>query len=205
MRIQARYRYQIVFDKSKFIKTKRKEREYNGLLICIQGGGRKMKRIRQEVRMKKMLIPVALILLISPGTWSETQKARQYVNLSFIVWRLENGAEEAISRINTPIPELFKESWICEFVTFDVSDRKAATKIVEKAGLRFVLTADFKDRLTILVYEKENELFRFIHNRPSTANYIFYGSDHKTYLMEAAFTSDNHPIGLLSPGIKIIR
>ena len=33
--------------------------------------------------MKKMLIPVALVLLISPGTWPETQKPKHYVNLSF--------------------------------------------------------------------------------------------------------------------------
>ena len=151
--------------------------------------------------MKKMLIAVVMVLFFCLGSWSETSEKPHYVNLSFAAWQLENGAAEAVHKINTPIPEVFRDSWICDFVTLDVTDGKPSTKVVEKDGFRFVLTAKYKDRLTIQIIEKEKELFRFVHNRPSTVNYIFYGSDHKTYLMEATYTADNHPIGLLSPGI----
>lgn len=151
--------------------------------------------------MKKTLIAVVMVLLLGLGSWSETRGESYYVNLSFTVWQMENGAAEAVHRINTPIPEVFRESWICDFVSFDVSDRKAATKVVEKDGFRFVLTAEYKNRLTIQVFEKEKELFRFVHNRPSTVKYIFFGAGGQTYLIEATYTTGNHKIGLLSPGI----
>jgi hypothetical protein len=151
--------------------------------------------------MKKTLTGVTIVLMSCLGSWSETHEERQYVNLSFTVWQLKNGVAEAALRINTPIPEVLKESWICDFVSFDVTDGKAATKVVEKDGFQFVLTADYKDRLTIQVCEKKEEQFWFVHNRPSTVNYIFYGINSRTYLIEVTYTADNHPTGLLSPGI----
>jgi len=160
-----------------------------------------MNPTKQEVTMKKMMMIVTMVILFNLGSWSEIHKERQYVNLSFTVWQLKNGVAEAVHRINTPIPEVFRESWICDFVAFEVSEGKATTKVVEKDGFRFVLTAEPNGKLTIQVFEKEKELFRFVHNRPSSVKYIFYGSDHMTYMMELTYTVDNHPIGLLSPGI----
>ncbi|UCE41447.1 MAG: hypothetical protein JSV17_00180 [Candidatus Aminicenantes bacterium] len=152
--------------------------------------------------MKKTLTAMVMVLVFSFFSWSEIREEQRYVNLSFTVWQLENGAAEAAQRINTPIPEVVRESWINDFVTFDISDGNAPAKIVEKDGFRFVLTAEYENRLTIQVYEKEKELFRLIHNRPSAAVYIFFGSDRKTYMMELNHTADNHPIGPLSPGIQ---
>ena len=153
--------------------------------------------------MKKMLTVMVAVFLFGLGSLSETHEERQYVNLSFTVWQLKNGVAEAARRINTPIPEVFRESWICDFAGLDITYGKAATRVVEKDGFRFVLTAELKEKLTIQVFEKEKELFQFIHNRPSTVDYIFYGSDHKTYLMEITYTADNHPTGLFPPGIRI--
>lgn len=151
--------------------------------------------------MKKTAMALITVLLLALISWAGSREEQQYVNLNFIVWQLENGAAEAARRINTPIPEVFKESWICDFITLDVTSGKAATKVMKKGGLRFVLTAENKDRLTIQVYEKEKELFRLIYNRPSTVDTIFYGSDNKTYMIELTYTANNHPVGFLSPGI----
>jgi ATP:corrinoid adenosyltransferase len=87
-------------------------------------------------------------------------------------------------------------------LTFDVTDGKTATRVVEKEGLRFVLTAEPKGKLTIHIFEKEEELFRFVHTRPSTVDIIFFGSESRTYLIEATYAVGGHPIGLLSPGIR---
>jgi len=151
--------------------------------------------------MKKMLIAVVMVLFFCLGSWSETSEKPHYVNLSFAAWQSKWGPTETARMINTSIPIVLRDSWCHDLVSLDVSDRKPQIKVFEKEDFRFVLTAEYKAQLTIQVFEKEKELFRFVHNRPSTVNYIFYGSDHKTYLMEATYTADNHPIGLLSPGI----
>ena len=152
--------------------------------------------------MKKTAMALTTVLLLTLISWAEAIEERRYVNLSFTVWQLENGAKEAVNRINTPIPEVLRKSWICDFVSLDVTDEMATAKVVEKDSFRFVLSAEYKDMLTIQVFEKEKEIFRFIHNRPSTVDYIFYGADGMTYMIELTYTSNNHPIGLLSPGIQ---
>jgi hypothetical protein len=151
--------------------------------------------------MKKSQIAMVLVLLFGIGSWSDTRRIPHYVNISFTLWQSKAEPLELAPMINTPIPRVYRDSWNHDLVSIDVSDRKSHTKILEKDNFRFVLTAEYKDRLTIQVFEKEDELFRFIHNRPSTVNYIFYGSDHKTYMIELTYTANNHPIGLLSPGI----
>jgi hypothetical protein len=154
-----------------------------------------------EDTMKKMLLTTVMVLLISLVSWPETRQERHYVNLSFTVWKLKNGPSEALRRINTPIPEVFRESWICDFMAFDVTQGKPASRELNKDGLRFVLTAEPHGKLTIQVYEREKEVFRFVHNRPSTVNTIFYGANSRSYLIEATHTAGSHPIGLVSPGI----
>lgn len=151
--------------------------------------------------MKKILLSVLMILLFSLGVRPKMGSEPQYVNLSFAIWQSERGPAETARMIHTPIPIIFRDSWGHDLVSLDVSDCRPQTKIFAKENFRFVLTAEYRAQLTIQVFEKEKELFRFVHNRPSTVNYIFYGSDHKTYLMEVHYTADRHPIGLLSPGI----
>ena len=151
--------------------------------------------------MKKMLIAAVTTLLFSLGSWPDMGGEPYYVNVSFAAWQSKRGPAETARMIHTPIPIVLRDSWCHDLVSLDVSGRKPQTKSFEKEGFRFVLTAEYKTKLTIQVFEKEKELFRFVHNRPSTVNYIFYGSDHKTYLMELTYTADNHPVGFLSPGI----
>lgn len=152
--------------------------------------------------MKKRLLSVVMILLFSLGVRPKMGSEPQYVNLSFAVWKLKHRGPEGTARmIYTPIPIVLRDSWCHDLVSLDVSGRKPQTKIFVKENFRFILTVEYKAQLTIQVFEKEKELFRFVHNRPSTVNYIFYRSDHKTYLMEVTYTADSHPIGLLSPGI----
>lgn len=154
-----------------------------------------------EDAMKKMLWTTVLIVAIGLPSRASSGEGPLFVNISFTVWQSKTEPVKIARMINTPIPRVCRDSWNHDLVSLDVSDRKPKTKIFEKENFRFVLTAEYKDRLTIQVFEKEKELFRFVHNRPSTVNYIFYGSDHKTYLMEMTYTTDKHPIGLLSPGI----
>jgi len=151
--------------------------------------------------MKKMLVTTLMVLSVILGSWTETRKESRYVNLSFTVWKLENGLSEAARRINTPIPEVLRESWIYDFMALDVTEEKTVKRAIEKEGLRFVLTAEEAGRLTIQVYEKEKEVLRFVHSRPSTVNTIFYDTDSRAYLIEAFHTVNNHPIALVSPGI----
>lgn len=151
--------------------------------------------------MKKMTMTVMTLLLLILLAGAEPHGERQYANLSFTVWQLENGAKEAVNRINTPIPEVFRESWIYEFVSMDITDGAAVNKVVKKDGLRFVLTAGTNNKLSIQVLEKENELLQIVLSRPSTVDTIFYGSGNRPYLIESTYTTGNHPIGILSPGI----
>jgi hypothetical protein len=156
---------------------------------------------KQEVPMKKMAMVVMMVLLLVLISRPETCEQQQYVNISFTVWKSKAEPTKIAQMIGTPIPRVYRDSWNHDLVSLDVSDRKSHTKILEKDNFRFVLTAEYRDRLTIQVFEKEKELFRFVYNRPSTVDTIFYGSDRMTYMMELTYTADNHPIGLLSPGI----
>lgn len=107
--------------------------------------------------MKKMLSTALMVMLASLGIWATSDDERHYVNLSFIVWKLENGPTEAAIRINTPIPEVLNESWICDILSFDVTEGKPVSKIEEKDGLRFVLTAEPNIKLTSrFMKEKKN-------------------------------------------------
>lgn len=151
--------------------------------------------------MKKLAAAATLVILIGMSSSLEAREERKYANVCFTVWQMKDGASEAARRIGTPIPEVFKESWISDIFSLDVTEGKPAAKIVEKDRFRFVLTAEHDSRLDIQVFEKNKEIFRFVHIRPSAADYIFYGTDGLTYLMEVTYTEGNHRIGLVSPGI----
>jgi hypothetical protein len=161
-----------------------------------------MKPRREEVRMKKLAIIALTILSFSLLLTGENPEKRQFVNVSFTVWKLENGASDVARRINTPIPEVFRESWIYEAVSFDVTGGKTTPRVIEKGELRFVLIAEPDGKLMLKVQEEEKELFKIIHTRPSTIDTIFYASDNQAYLIEATSSFDHHPRGVFSPGIR---
>ncbi len=161
-----------------------------------------MKHTGEEVRMKKAMTAAFLLaILVGMGLSREAREERQYANICFTVWQMKDGASEAARRIGTPIPEVFRESWTSDIFSLDVTEGKPAARIVEKDHYRFVLTAEPDNRLAIQVFEKDKEIFRFVHTRPSSADYIFTGTDGLTYLMEVTYSSGNHRIGLVSPGI----
>ncbi len=154
-----------------------------------------------EEVMKKILLAAALIVIFGFRFCVGSGEEPHFVNISFTVWQSKMKPAEAAHMIHTPIPRVYRDSWNHDLVSLDVSDRKPHKKFFEKDNLRFILTAEYKERLTIQVFEKDKEIFMFIHNRPSTIDYIFYGTDGYTYVMELCYTIGNHPIGLLSPGI----
>ena len=158
------------------------------------------KRITEEV-MKKMLLATALMAIFGFRFCVGSGEEPHFVNISFTVWQSKMKPMEAAHMIHAPIPRVYRNSWNHDLVSLDVSDRKPHKKLFEKDNFRFVLTAEYKEQLTIQVFEKDKEIFMFVHNRPSTVDYIFYGTDGLTYLMELCYTIGNHPIGLLSPGI----
>lgn len=142
------------------------------------------------------------VLLSSMISQAEKDETRSYMNLAFTVWHLEYGLSEAAQKVSAPIPQVFKESWINDFIHFDLSRKKPETKVIEKESIRFVITAEQDQSLTIRVIEEGKDRFIFTHSRPSTANYLFYGLDGRTHFIKACYSIDNHPIGLLSPGIR---
>jgi hypothetical protein len=158
------------------------------------------KRIIEEA-MKKMLLAAALIVIFGFRFCVGSGEKPHFVNISFTVWKSKMKPMEAAHMIHAPIQRACRDSWGHDLVSLDVSDRKPHNKLFEKDNLRFVLTAEYKDRLTIQVFEKDKEIFMFVHNRPSTIDYIFYDTDGHTYLVDLCYTVGNHPIGLLSPGI----
>jgi len=156
--------------------------------------------------MKKTLLAAVLIVIFGFRFCVRSGEEQHFVNISFTVWQTKMkpmGAAhiEAGNRFNNPIPRVYRDSWNHDLVSLDVSDRKPQKKFFEKDNFRFVLTAEYRERLTIQVFEKDKEIFMFVHHRPSTIDYIFYDTDGHTYLVELCYTVGNHPIGLLSPGI----
>jgi len=140
--------------------------------------------------MKKMLLATALMAIFGFRFCVGSGEEPHFVNISFTVWQSKMKPMEAAHMIHAPIPRVYRNSWNHDLVSLDVSDRKP-----------HILTAEYKEQLTIQVFEKDKEIFMFVHNRPSTIDYIFYGTDGYTYLMELCYTIGNHPIGLVSPGI----
>jgi hypothetical protein len=158
------------------------------------------KRITEDI-MKKTLLAAALIVIFGFRFCVGSGEEPHFMNISFAVWKSKMKPMEAAHMIHALIQRAYIDSWDHDLVSLDVSDRKPHEKFFEKDNFRFVLTAEYKERLTIQVFEKDKEIFMFVHNRPSTIDYVFYGTDGHTYLVELCYTVGNHPIGLLSPGI----
>ena len=98
--------------------------------------------------------------------------------------------------------DVFTESWLHDFFSLELIEGKSQTKVIEKEGLRLVFKTLPPRRLLVQISYQEQERFRFEHQRPSSAHYIFYGPDSRAYLLEVLFTTANHRIGPIGPGIK---
>ena len=92
--------------------------------------------------MKKIILTATLIIVLGLGLGADMGKELYYANISFVVWKLNNGPHEAAKVIGTPMPKVFKDSWIYDLVSMDVSDGNPNMKILEKDGFRFILTAE---------------------------------------------------------------
>lgn len=154
--------------------------------------------------MKKILTAVLLVSLLGlcmliPGY---TEPDRLYANIIFTVFKLDNWPQNAERTLNLPIPQIFEESWIHAYLSLDISEGNRQMKVIDKDDFRFELAAESLYKLSIRVIEKEQDRFYFEHQRPSSASYIFYGPDSRTYLMKVLYSTGSHPVGPLGPGIR---
>jgi hypothetical protein len=153
--------------------------------------------------MKKILL-ISLVTLMAMGiSFAKTEiQGRLIANVSFTVHELGDVKAEIASKLHIPSPEVYTESWIHEFFSLQLVEGKSETKAIEKEGLCFVFRAYAPSRLSIRISYQNQERFRFEHQIPSSVHYVFYGPDSRAYLLEVLFTTADHRIGSIGPGIR---
>lgn len=125
----------------------------------------------------------------------------QFANISITVWRLENSPAEACAKMNTPIPDVFRSSWLYKTMVFKLEPDSEHKKVFSRSDYSFVLNITADRILVINILAKHKELLEFAHKRPSSAKYIFYGENSRPYMLEVLYTLDSRPVPLFTPGI----
>jgi len=154
------------------------------------------------MKMKIFLALVLSLMAFSLLSAEENHPKQLYANLVFTVFELDDVKTDIASKIDIPIPEVYTQSWIHTHVSFDIADGTARKKVINKEEYRFILSADSEKNLSIQIMHKNQDRFYFEHRQPSTAHYIFYGPDNRVFLMEVLFTTANHRMGPIGPGIR---
>lgn len=154
--------------------------------------------------MSKKIFSAVLICMIGCGIMLSQDKNpdRMYANLVFTVFELDDLETEIASKLKMPIPEVHSKSWIHAYYSLDLSEGRLPKETIEKRDFRFILSAESQSKLSIKVMYKNQDRFYFEHCKPSSAYYIFYGENCRAYFMEVVFTTADHPIGPLGPGIR---
>ncbi len=154
--------------------------------------------------MKRIALTAAMILALGFGIWGSCSKKPAYGNISFSVWRLDSDYGNLNSAIKAPVEKSIKESWIFETVSFISADKDTNKKAFTKKDLTFYLIMESDEGLLIKISEKGEHRFTFKHHKASSASYIFHGIDFVPYLIRVTFTTGDHPIGIIGPGIRKI-
>ena len=154
--------------------------------------------------MKKIFAAGILFSLLALNTLpaGRGEPERLYANIIFTVFKLDHWSRDIERTLNLPIPEVFEESWIHAFLSLDITDSIRQVKTIEKEDIRFDIGAGSLRSFSIQVFEKNRSRFYFEHHRPSSASYIFYGSDSRIYLMKVLYSTGDRPVGLVGPGIR---
>lgn len=153
--------------------------------------------------MKKILLACSMSLVAFSVLFARIEERKDLVaNVIFTVYELADAKPEIASRLHTPSPERYSESWIHDYIFLEFKAGSTANKMIEKEGFRFLIEAEAPGRLSVRISYQDQEWFRFEHNKPSTVHYIFYGPDSRVYLAEVLFTTANHRIGPIGPGIR---
>ncbi len=77
----------------------------------------------------------------------------------------------------------------------------AASRVIEKEGYRFALSADSKDGLSIDIFRGYSALHGVRMMKPSSSAFVFYDDNNRKHGIDVAFTVDDYRIGMVSPGI----
>ena len=155
--------------------------------------------------MKQSLLAIGMLFGLLAAVASgqpKVEKAERplYANVFLTVWQLENDHSDLMSKLDTPIPRVFTESWLSGSYHQDISDGRPHSRTYEKGTLRFELTAVKPDELDIRVREEGSLIFKSMHLRPSTLRTIFYDSHSRPYLLDVCFTCRSSPVGIFGVG-----
>ncbi len=154
--------------------------------------------------MKKLLAAwiLANLLAFSMLSAGHREPERLYANIIFTVFRFDHWPQNVEHTLNLPLPQIYEESWIHAYLSLDITDGHSRIKAIDKDDFRFEVAAESLYKLSLRVIENGGNRFYFEHHRPSTACYLFYGMDSRIYLLKVLFSSGDHPVGPLGPGIR---
>lgn len=154
--------------------------------------------------MKRMFLSLVILILFGFGLWGESIEKPEYGNILLSVWRLDADHRNITPAINATIEKTIKESWLFESVVLDLSEKNSHAKIISKGSFKYQISVESNKTLLINISENNRNIFTFKHMRPSSAKSIFYGSDFVPYLVNVTFTVNDHPVGIIGPGIRNI-
>lgn len=154
--------------------------------------------------MKRMFSTAVLLMLFVFCIWGESYEKPRFGNIFLSVWRLDTDYGNISAAITSPIKKTIKESWLFESIVLDLDKPNSPEKIITKERFKFHVSVKSDGILLITISENSRNILTFKHHRPSSAEYILYGSDFAPYLINVTFTVDDHPIGIIGPGIRKI-
>lgn len=153
--------------------------------------------------MKKTILFLLIAAIFWPGIHRLEAKAeRLFANVHLTLWKLENGPAEAARRINTPIPDVYRESMLSTWYSRELIVGKSSDKSYTIDNFSIILKAENPHLLTVVVFEKEKERFELLMKDGATLHTIFYDEASRAYLLEVGVSFADHPVGLVSPGIR---
>ena len=184
------------FNKKKIPRNKIHNNLYQQWMIKIKG--------IKEAEMKRMFLTAVILMLFGFCIYGESVEKPRYGNIFLSVWRLDADYGNITTAINAPIEKTIKESWLFESIILELDKPNSPEKIITKDSFKFHISAEANGMLLITISENTRNILSFKHHRPSSAEYILYGSDFVPYLINVTFTVNDHPIGIIGPGIRKI-
>jgi len=184
------------FSKMKITRNKIHNNLYLQWMIKIKG--------IKEAEMKRTFLTAVILMLFGFSIWGESNEKPRYGNIFLSVWRLDSDYGNITTAITSPIENTIKESWLFESIVLELDKPNSREKIITKDSFKFNVSVEANGMLLITISENTRNILSFKHHRPSSAEYILYGSDFAPYLINVTFTVNDHPIGIIGPGIRKI-
>lgn len=182
------------FNKKKIPRNKIHNNLYLHWMIKIKG--------IKEAEMKRTFLTAVILMLFGFCICGESVEKPRYGNIFLSVWRLDADYGNITTAIIAPIEKTIKESWLFESIILELDKPNSSEKIITKESFKFHFSVKSDGILVITISENNRNILSFKHYRPSSAEYILYGSDFAPYLINVTFTLNDHQIGIIGPGIR---